>query len=143
MSARLKGRIRQVAALLHDISGWATGHDDIIGLVLVGSHAYGKPRIGSDVDLILLTTQPGKYLDNDMLADFAPSAKLIRAQRWGAVTERRLRLTNGLHVELNIAEPNWAAIPLDPGTRQVLARGARPLHDPHKVLMDACKAVPR
>ena len=65
MSARLKGRRRQVAALLLAVTAWAAGRTDIVGLVLVGSYASGRPRFGSDVDLILITTHPDHYLDHD------------------------------------------------------------------------------
>ena len=58
MSARLKGRRRQVAALLPPVAAWAAGRNDIVGLILVGSYARDRPRIGSDVDLILITTSP-------------------------------------------------------------------------------------
>ena len=143
VSARLKGRRRQVAALLLAVTAWAAGRTDIVGVLLVGSYARERPRIGSDVDLILITTHPARYLDHDeWLTELAPHGRLIRAQQWGAVTERRLRLRTGLHVELNVAHPTWAGVPLDPGTRRVLAGGARPLHDPHNILRDALTARP-
>src|SRR5664279_1325900 len=65
VSARLKGRRRQVAALLLAVTAWAAGRTDIVGLVLVGSYASGRPRFGSDADLILITTHPDHYLDHD------------------------------------------------------------------------------
>ena len=143
MSARLKGRRRQVAALLPAVTAWAADRVDIVGLILVGSYARDRPRIGSDVDLILITTHPDRYLghDDDWLAEVAPGGRLIRAQHWGAVIERRVRLATGLHLELNIADPTWADVPLDPGTQHVLDGGGRPLHDPHNILKDALAAV--
>ena len=71
MSARLKGRRRQVAALLPAVTAWAADRVDIVGLILVGSYARDRPRIGSDVDLILITTHPDRYLGHDDEWEFA------------------------------------------------------------------------
>jgi predicted nucleotidyltransferase len=141
VSARLKGRRRQVAALLPAVTAWAASRTDVVGLILVGSYARDCPRIGSDVDLILITTHPDRYLEHDdWLTELVPGGRLIRAKRWGAVSERRLRLRTGLHVELNVADQTWADLPLDPGTQRVLDGGGRPLHDPNNILRDALAA---
>ena len=138
----MKGRRRQVAALLPAVTAWAADRVDIVGLILVGSYARDRPRIGSDVDLILITTHPDRYLEHDeWLSELAPGGRLIRARHWGAVIERRVRLRTGLHLELNIADPTWADVRLDPGTRHVLGGGGRPLHDPNNILKGALAAA--
>ena len=38
---------------------------------------------------------------------------------------------------MNIADAQWAALPLDEGTRRVLADGAVALHDPDRLLARA------
>ena len=137
----MKGRRRQVAALLPAVTAWAADRVDIVGLILVGSYARDRPRIGSDVDLILITTHPDRYLEHDdWLTELVPGGQLIRAKRWGAVIERRLRIRTGLHVELNVADQTWADLPLDPGTQRVLGGGGHPLHDPNNILRNALAA---
>lgn len=42
------------------VARWARMQADVSALSVVGSYAYGHPRMGSDVDLALLTNHPDK-----------------------------------------------------------------------------------
>ena len=55
--------------------------------------------------------------------------------------ERRVRLPTGLDVEFGITSPSWAGLPLDQGTRRVLADGAVALHGPDYLLTPASHAA--
>ncbi|WP_134129980.1 nucleotidyltransferase domain-containing protein [Kribbella pratensis] len=55
MSARLKGRRLRAEAAIDGITAWAQSQGDVQGLALVGSYAYGRPRMASDVDIVLVT----------------------------------------------------------------------------------------
>ncbi len=46
-----------------------------------------------------------------------------RLEHDGSVTSIRVWYEDGLEVEFGIAGEDWAASPLDPGTRQVIAGG--------------------
>jgi nucleotidyltransferase-like protein len=121
----------RVGQVLEQATAWARRRPDIRGLALVGSHARGAAGPGSDVDLVVLTTTPDAYLAGDGWTAALGAARVVRTRRWGPVVERRLLLEDGLEVEVNLAEPAWAATdPLDPGTRRVAADGMRILHDP-------------
>jgi hypothetical protein len=142
MSARLKGRRREVDRLLRQATDWAPTRPDIRALGLVGSYAYDAPRMGSDVDLIVLTMNKAVYLErSDWLATFGP-LRPIATRHWGVLTERRVRTPSGLHVEFGIAAPSWASVtPVDEGTRRVVSDGLRILYDPRGLLgklADAC-----
>ena len=63
MTARMKGRKRRVVAVLRRVAAWAAKRPDIVAVVLVGSYARGRPGMGSDVDLVVVTTDPGRYLE--------------------------------------------------------------------------------
>ena len=79
------------------MTGWARTQTDVQGLALVGSYAYGRPRMASDVDLVLVTA--GKQAHVDGMAWVAPldrNPRLIRCQEWGSLSERRVRLSSGL-----------------------------------------------
>ncbi len=142
MSARLKGRRRQAAAVIHFVTRWAARQSDVQALALVGSYAYGRPRMASDVDLILLTTHPNLRTSGiDWISGLDPGARLTRTQSWGPVSERRVRLTSGLYVELGVTGPEWAAVPLDSGTARVLSDGCSVLYDPVAVLRRAIDAL--
>jgi uncharacterized protein len=128
-------RAEEVEAVLRRVTGWAARRPDVRALALVGSWAYGRPREDSDVDLVLLTTAPSAYVDDDGWLPELDAVRLVRTATWGPVTERRVALPSGLEVELGIATPAWASVePLDDGTRRVVTDGLRALHDPDGLL---------
>ena len=128
--------------VLRRLCEWAAGRDDIRGLVLVGSRARGEARADSDLDVVLLTTQPARYVERDDWLSELGGARPVAMRPWGAITERRFELYD-VEVDLGVGEPSWAAVePVDPGTRRVVADGARVLHDPDgalAALVAACR----
>ena len=144
MTARLKGRRLAAERAISSTTSWAGRQPSMTGLVLVGSYARGRPTMASDVDLLVLTSRPELYLARQSwIEDLLPQAILIRTSTWGPVTERRLRLRNGLHIELGFASPEWAAVPLDAGTARVLSDGCRVLYDPDHRLRAALACLAR
>ena len=115
----------------------------IVAVAMVGSWAAGRGRTDSDVDLIVLTTAPENLLhDSAWFAIFDPAADLIGQRDFGAIEERRLRLPDGLEVEVGVGFPEWAATdPVDVGTEAVVAGGLLPLSDPHGVLAALLGAI--
>jgi uncharacterized protein len=128
-------RTEGVASLLEHLTAWARSRADVRGLALVGSWAHGTPRDDSDVDVVLLTDVPERYIERaDWLSEVG-GVRLLRTIDRGGVTERRFALPSGLEVELGIGRPAWASVaPLDPGTRRVASDGIRVLHDPDGLL---------
>lgn len=142
MSTSSVGRHREVTALLDDLVAWAGTRDDLRALALVGSYARDTAGPDSDVDLILITTDPDHYRTDDAwLETLVPGSVLVREQQWGPVHERRLQRPSGLHVEFGITTPAWTATPLDSGTWRVLTDGAKTLHDPDGLLSTALRAA--
>ncbi|PRY65462.1 nucleotidyltransferase-like protein [Glaciihabitans tibetensis] len=129
VTVRLKGRQRAARAVIDDVRAWATERDDILAVLLVGSYARHAERMGSDIDLTILTDDPDRLADYGWFEVLCPGARLIRAVSWGPVQERRMRLRSGLHVDLGIAPISWAAVPLDAGTRRVLSDGHLTIYD--------------
>ena len=110
--------------------------------MLVGSYARGAERMGSDVDVVVLTEHLERYAPAQMwFQALRPGARLMRIAAWGPVNEQRYRLRSGLVVEVGITSPDWARVPLDPGTARVLSDGHRVLHDPHHTLARAGAAL--
>jgi predicted nucleotidyltransferase len=128
-------RRAEVDALLERATAWAARRRDVVALALVGSYARGADRPGSDVDLMVLTTEPARYLDREDWIGGLGAERLVTTRSWGAVTERRVALPSGLEVEVGLALPSWAAIdPVDSGSRRVMTDGNRVLYDPAGVL---------
>jgi len=122
-----------VEALLVEVVTWARRVPGMKAVALLGSHARGEPRPDSDVDLLLLTTDPGALLD-----DLGWTARFGRPRRharedWGRAVSVRVDHASGLELELSVARPDWATRP-DDGTRRVVTGGLRVLWDPDGIL---------
>ncbi len=101
--------------------------------------------MGSDVDLVVLTTDKETYLkDESWMREFG-GIRIVRTQDWGPLyTERRFVLPSGLEVEFGIAPPSWADT--DPPDSKISgdvgSGGLRTVYDPKSILarfIEACK----
>lgn len=90
------------------IARWARAQGDVVGAAVVGSWARGADRMDSDIDIVVLTTEKARYVDDDhwVATALVEPAEIIRRQDWGALTERRVRLSSGLEVEFGVPPPN-------------------------------------
>jgi uncharacterized protein len=128
---------------------WADAQPAICGVALVGSHARGTARAGSDIDFVILTTAPDFFRrDLGWIAAIGWEACGAGPANWqdeeyGKLWSRRIWLEPGHHeLEMGFALPSWADVhPLDPETRRVVADGCRVLHDPNGLLARLCAAV--
>jgi predicted nucleotidyltransferase len=102
----------------------------IVAVFLVGSYARGAAGPDSDVDLVILSGQPGEWLRDTSWAARFGVVERTRAEDWGAVRSLRVWYAGALEVEFGFAAPAWLNLPLDPGTRAVLEAGYLLLYDP-------------
>ena len=114
---------RRLSRFLEEIRTWAETRPDIAAVVLVGSQAQGQATSESDVDLVILTVQPERYLQDPSWVESFGRPSRQTQEDWGRVTAVRVWYQDGLEVEFGIATPDWAHAPLDPGTSQVLDAG--------------------
>ena len=107
----------------------------------MGSHARGTAEPTSDVDLVILSSRPQRYLQAaEWTTTFGQVARQA-IEDWGKVTSLRVWYESGDEVEFGITTPEWAAQPLDEGTRRVISGGMRILLDPHGLLAGAIRAT--
>ncbi len=126
-SERIRDFLRQVTA-------WANDHSDILAVALVGSYARGKPHPDSDVDLVIIVTNPAPYLsDVTWISQFGRPTR-YQSEDYGLVTSLRVWYRDGLEVEYGLTDLRWVAMPLDEGTRQVIADGMIVLFEQGNVL---------
>ncbi|MER7013522.1 nucleotidyltransferase domain-containing protein [Saccharopolyspora sp. NPDC000359] len=142
-SATRRARADRVVA---ELGEWADTCPDVQALALVGSYARppGAETDESDVDIIVVTSDPDRYTGSTGHLPQVLVLPLLRAEQWGPVAERRLRhAATGLVVELNLTTPRWAATDpeVDGGTRRVVRDGLRVLRDPEGLLARLVEAV--
>src|SRR5687768_9570365 len=123
-----------VSTFLDLFGRWAGEQPDVDAVALVGSHARDAAREGADVDLLILTADPAKYVqDHSWLAVFG-EVRELRVENWGRVTSLRTFYAEGLEVEYGFAAPDWAAVPMDAGSVSVISDGMKILFDPLGIL---------
>ena len=124
----------ELAALLDQVRQWAEIRSDIRAVALVGSYARGTAHPESDIDLVVLTTDPAAYVDESEWIDDLDGS-LVVTRSWGPITERRITYPGGLELEFGFGHPSWASTdPLDAGTRGVVTDGMRIVYDPDGIL---------
>ncbi|HXA24995.1 MAG TPA: nucleotidyltransferase domain-containing protein [Acetobacteraceae bacterium] len=139
----------QAERIIQIIADWATAQPTIQAVALVGSHARGSAGLDSDIDLVLIVTDPHAFrAETAWLDTIGWNAVGARPQKWqdedyGELWSRRLWLEkNHGEIEFGFAAPSWADVnPLDPGTRSVIAGGCRILYNSRKILSRLCDAV--
>ena len=132
-----------VERLLAAVMDWAGNRHDITGIALVGSHARGQARPDSDVDLVLLTTEPAGLLEDAPWVKTFGKVASLGTEHWGNVTSLRVWYERGPEVEFGISTPDWAALPPDPGAARVVRDGMTVLLDRHGALKAFADAVSR
>jgi predicted nucleotidyltransferase len=121
--------LMDVSSFINDIKQWGNENDDIKSIILVGSYARGEEREDSDVDLVVIASNPDVYINNNFIDNFG-KVEEYKKEDWGRVTSIRVWYSNsGLEVEFGITTPIWVEKPLDNGTFRVLSDG-------YKVILD-------
>jgi uncharacterized protein len=124
-----------VETFLRAVTEWAAEEPGIVAVGLVGSYARGAPKVGSDVDLILVVANPGLFFANTDWINRFGDVRLFRDEDWRRCRSMRVYYVRGLEVEFGFVSVDWAKInPVDPGTKQVVAGGLQLLYDPEMLL---------
>jgi len=134
--------------LLAQLNQWASLQSQILAVALVGSHARhpthpkGTARADSDIDIMLICTEPTKYLtDTSWLSEFG-EVKSAEQEDWGLVQSLRVCFVDGQEVEFGFTTQEWVNTnPVDTGTIRVIRDGARVIHDPHGLLEKLIRVI--
>ncbi len=114
--------------LIHDVVRWASGQPEVRALVLVGSQARGAARPDSDVDLVIVSEQPARLLNDRAWIHTFGTVVQQATEEWGRLKSLRIRYDEGPEVESGVTDVAWAD-PGDDSTLAVLLDGARVLLD--------------
>jgi Nucleotidyltransferase domain len=74
-------RAGEVEAFVASLLSWARLHDDVRAVALVGSWARGQPRADSDVDVVLLSEAPDRYVESEDWLGSLGGTRLIKTQQ--------------------------------------------------------------
>jgi len=126
----------QLDLILEFIRNWTESRSDIRGVALVGSWARGNPKPDSDIDLIILTTDPNSYctdtawLRNMRWSDLGLTMTRSVTAEYGEVRSLHLYFAEANKIEFGFTLPTWARVnPMDAGTRKVVRDGMRIILD--------------
>jgi predicted nucleotidyltransferase len=123
-----------VSAFLAEVNRWASAQPDVLAVALVGSYARDAALEGSDVDLLILTTEMAKYINDRSWVSLFGEVTEVRVEDYGKVTSLRTFYQGGLEVEYGLTTRDWARMPMDAGSRRVVSDGMKILFDPHRIL---------
>lgn len=132
----------RVHTFLEQFRRWARSRPDILGVALVGSHARNEATADSDVDLIVVAAQPAKYLQGTQWVDNFGTVKRKQIENYGKVTSLRVWYSEGLEVEYGFTDETWCALPVDPGTREVIAKGMAILEERDSIFSRIAQSDP-
>ena len=122
--------MKEIDNFLEKVRKWADTQKDIKAILLVGSYARGQAHDDSDIDLVLLTNEPDKYLNDHSFAETIGGISKIEKEFWGRVTSLRIWYKDSFEVELGITTPDWITEnPLDAGTLRTITDGAKVVMD--------------
>jgi hypothetical protein len=82
---------------------------------------------------MILTSQPGHYIDDPSWVSMFGEMTECKVEDWGRAKSLRVCYRD-LEVEYGFALPYWADIPVDSGTRKVVSDGMKILFDPRGIL---------
>jgi len=85
---------------------WASAQEDMQAIALVGSYARGAARDDSDIDLVLLTDEPQKYLEDLKWMERCGLVEKHQTEDYGRLTSIRVWYQNGVEVEYGITVTN-------------------------------------
>ena len=124
--------------LITKVAVWSQSDNRVLAAGVCGSHARGEARPESDIDLIILTADPGSLLeDYSWIYDFSPGARIAGPVEDYKLVQSVRVFYDDVEAEFGITDKAWAELPIDPEIAQVINDGLRILFDPEDRLREA------
>lgn len=127
-------KLIQTIDFIEDFMRWATRRKDIRAAALVGSYAREEMEAGSDVDLVIITEEPEKYITNSEWTRVFGKPITKKVEGYGKLTSLRVWYESGLEIEYGFTTREWVKKPLDIGTKELVEDGLRVLFEKEKLL---------
>jgi hypothetical protein len=120
--------------LMTALEGWGRDDDRVLAIGIVGSYARGTARADSDVDVVVICTQPDVMLSEDLLLERFGKLQRAQSEDYGLVQSRRCWYANGLEIEFGFTSTRWCTPPIDQATGAVIKAGLASAYDPQQLL---------
>jgi predicted nucleotidyltransferase len=130
---------KSVNQFLDQFTQWASSQSNILAVALVGSHAGNRASDLSDVDLVVITTEPETYIQSTGWARRFGTIGRQQIEDYGRVTSLRVWYSGGHEVEYGFTDEQWSALPLDEGTLRVISDGLKILWERRPILSTLSK----
>lgn len=127
-------KLIQVIDFIEDFMRWSRRRRDIRAVALVGSYARMQANPASDVDLVIVTTDPQKYLTETKWLRVFGIVITQKVEDYGKLTSLRVWYESGLEIEYGFTTREWVKTPLDKGTKRVIQDGMRVLFEKETLL---------
>ena len=104
--------IEYIQDVLNAFVSWGSDQPDVQGIALVGSYARAAAREDSDIDLVILTDQPQKYLEDIPWIERFGVVEKQQTEDYGKLISLRVWYRDGHEVEFGItvsATPDFVA----------------------------------
>jgi predicted nucleotidyltransferase len=127
-------KLIQAIDFIEDFMRWSTKRKDIHAVALVGSIARSAVTDLSDVDLVIISSDPRKYISNTEWLRVFGTVITQKVEDYGKLISLRVWYESGLEVEYGFTTRDWVSTPLDKGTKRVIDDGMRVLFEKEKLL---------
>ena len=134
--------MKGIDGILQKLQEWVAKNDDVLAVGYVGSWARGTARPDSDLDLIIVTITPDKYLETSDWTAFFGVVCEVKSEDWGLVQSRRAFYEDDSEIEFGITTKDWTKTnPVDEDTKKVVQDGMAIVYDPQNLLKKILDAV--
>jgi hypothetical protein len=133
--------VAAVQRFLDEFVAWASDHDGVLAVALVGSYARGQARDASDIDLIIVARDPEPFIRDPGWTRRFGGVDRQQVEHYGKVTSLRTFYDDCHEVEYGWSDDSWPALPLVEGTREVLAGGFKVLFERSPILTVAIRSA--
>ena len=124
------------------IKEWAANESLVESIILVGSYVRGTQKSDSDIDVVIVTNNKQRYIQNPEIFNFYGEIEKINIEFYGECASIRVWYKNGLEVEYGMVTQTWVGIPLDVGTLRVLSDGYKILIDKKDIFLPVASIIP-
>lgn len=133
--------MKKLESLTRKLNLFAEKNTDILAVLLVGSYARNKQHEKSDIDIMIITTDEMKYLNDYNWINMIAESSAVEKENWGMVNTLRC-FSDQTEIEFNICPTEWITLPTDPGTERVLRDGYKIIFERNNSLREIQSFIP-